>query len=111
MRPALQSIVDAIIAAHPDGLSLNELGEELLRKPVDYADIDEIIGALEEAGINLDNPAPQPRPEDLVRVLKAVRALTDETGGRPSVEEIAVRAGLTISAVRRALKLGGAGAA
>ncbi len=99
------------MAAHPDGLSLNELGEELLRKPVTYADIDEIIGALEEAGINLDNPTPQPRPEDLVQVLAAVRALTSETGNRPSVEEIAARAGLTVSAVRRALQLGGAGSA
>src|SRR5437773_240327 len=41
----LQAIVDEITASHPGGLTLDELGEELLHRPVTYADIDEIIGA------------------------------------------------------------------
>jgi hypothetical protein len=81
----LQAIVDAIIAAHPDGLTLDELSEELSTRAATYADIDEIIGALEEAGIDLDTPAPAPRPEELARVLAAVRAFAAETGKRPSV--------------------------
>jgi hypothetical protein len=106
LRPELQQIVDVILAAHPGGLSLNQLSEELLRKPVSYADIDEIIGALEDAGIDLDGPDRPASPEDLARVLAAARALTAETGKRPTPEEIAERAGLTPATVRRALELG-----
>lgn len=106
LRPELQTIFDALMAAHPNGLTLNELSEELLHKPVTYADIDEIIGALEEAGIDLDGPEPLARPDDLVRVLTAARALTEETGQRPSPEKIAKRTGMLPSAVRRALQFG-----
>lgn len=106
LRPELQAIVDTILAAHPGGLSLNQLSEELLTKPVSYADIDEIIGALEDAGVDLDAPDRPARPEDLARVLAAARALSAETGRRPTPEEIAERAGLTAAVVRRALELG-----
>ena len=94
------------MAAHPDGLTLNVLAEELSTKPVSYADIEEIIGAIEEAGVDLEGPEPPGRPEELFRVLVAVRALTAETGKRPSPEEIAERAGLTPAAVRRSLRFG-----
>src|SRR5204862_4917903 len=106
LSPHLQDIVDAIMAAHPDGLGLNELSDELLGKPVTYADIDEIIGALEEAGVDLDGDEPPTGPEDLARVLTAARALTTETGKRPSMTEIGARAGLGLAAVRRALRFG-----
>jgi hypothetical protein len=101
----LQPIFDALKAAHPAGLTLDELGEELIRKPVTFADIEELIGALEGAGISLDGPGPPARPEDLVTVLNAVRAFTTETGRRPTVVEIAERAGLSPIVVRRALNL------
>jgi len=106
LRPFLQEIFDAIMAAHPDGLTLNVLSEELVSRPVSYADIEELIGALEEAGVNLEGPEPPARPEELFRVLTAARALAAETGKRPSPEEIAGRTGLTAAAVRRALRLG-----
>jgi Sigma-70 region 3 len=102
----LQAIFDAITAAHPNGLSLDELSEELIRKPVSYADIEAIIGALEDAGHDLEGPGPAARPEELARVLTAARALAAETGKRASVAEIAERAGLSPIAVRRALRLG-----
>jgi hypothetical protein len=106
LRPELQAIYDAIVTAYPQGLSLDELGEELYRKPVTYADIDELIGALEEAGFDLDGPAVPARPEDLAQVLAAARALTAETGKRPTPAEIAARTGLDARSVRRALQLG-----
>jgi hypothetical protein len=106
LRPALQEIFDAIMAAHPDGLSLNVLSEELATKPVTYADIEEIIGAIEDAGVDLEGPEPAARPEELARVLTAARALAAETGKRPSPEEIAERTGLTAAAVRRSLRFG-----
>jgi hypothetical protein len=106
LRPELQAIYDGILAAHPGGLTLDELGEELYGKPVTHADIDELIGALEDAGIDLDAPPEPARPEDLVQVLTAARALAAETGKRPSPDEIAARTGLSARAVRRALQLG-----
>jgi len=107
LTPKLQAIVDAIRVAHPEGLTLDELGDELLHRPVTYADIDEIIGALEALGFDLEGPAPPARPEELARVLTAARALGAELGRRPTPAEIAERAALTPIAVRRALRLGG----
>jgi hypothetical protein len=106
LRPFLQEILDAILAAHPDGLTLNALSEELVNKPVTHADIDELIGALEEKGIDLEGPEPPVRPEELFRVLTAARALVAEKGARPSPEEIAARTGLTPAVVRRVLRFG-----
>lgn len=106
MSPHLQPIFDAIRASHPDGLTLDELSEELAPKAVTYADIDELIGALEDAGFDLTGPSSVARPEDLARVLEAVRELVAETGQRPSADAIASRVGLTPTAVRRALRLG-----
>ncbi|MES1164757.1 MAG: sigma-70 domain-containing protein [Verrucomicrobiota bacterium] len=94
------------MASHPEGLTLDELAEELATKPVTHADIDELIGALEEAGVNLEAPAAPASPEDLTRVLAAARALTAETGKRPSPDEIARRTGLSAAAVRRSLRFG-----
>lgn len=106
LRPFLQEILDAILAAHPDGLTLNTLSEELVNKPVSHPDIDELIGAIEDLGIDLEAPEPPVRPEELFRVLTAARALVAETGARPSPEEIAERTGLTPAVVRRALRFG-----
>jgi hypothetical protein len=106
LRPDLQSLVETILKAHPDGLTLDELSEELAVKPLGYAEIDEIIGALEDAGVDLDGPPKPPRPEELGEVLAAVRALTVETGQRPTVAAIATRAGLTPAVVTRALRFG-----
>jgi hypothetical protein len=102
----LQPLVDGLIAAHPDGLSLDELGEELIREPVSFADVEEIIGALEAAGIDLEGAGPPAKPEELARVLTAARALTAEHGKRPTTIELAERAGLSPITVRRALRLG-----
>ena len=106
LSPHLQPLFEAIRAAHPDGLTLDELSDELATKPVTYADIDELIGALEDAGVDLTAPSAAARPEDLARVLEAVRALMAETGTRPSPEAIAARTGLSATTVRRALRLG-----
>jgi hypothetical protein len=102
----LQAVFDAIMKAHPDGLDLNQLSDELVNRPVSYPEIEELIAALEEAGVDLEAPEPAARPEELVSALAAARALAAETGKRPTVEEIAARAGLTPTVVRRALQFG-----
>lgn len=106
LSPKLQVIFDAIMAAHPDGLTLNLLSEELIDKPVDHGEIEELIVALEEAGVDLEGPEPAPPPEQLFQVLAAARTLVTETGGRPTTAAIAARTGLTLTVVRRALRLG-----
>ena len=106
LRPELQSIFDALMKAHPRGPTLDDLSEETWNKPLTYADIDDLIVALEAAGVDLDRAEPAPPPEELVQVLTAARALGEETGKRPSVEEIASRAGLAPATVLRALRLG-----
>jgi hypothetical protein len=106
LRPQLQAIFDALMAAHPNGLTLNALSEELVDKPVDYADIEELIGALEEAGVDLEGPEPPPEPQQLFQVLTAARALLSEIGRRPTTAELAERTGLPLTVVRRALRLG-----
>lgn len=107
LSPHLQELFEAIRTSHPDGLTLDELSEELASKSVTYADIDELIGALEDAGFDLATTSAAARPAELVRVLEAVRAMITETGQRPSPEAIAARVGLTPTAVRKALRLGG----
>jgi hypothetical protein len=106
LPPDLQAIFDSLVAAHPDGMTLDELAEELLRKPVGYAEIDLVIGALEEAGFDLEGEATPVRPEQLMQVLAAARDLTAELGRRPTAAQIAERTGLTAVAVLRALRYG-----
>jgi Sigma-70 region 3 len=106
LRPELQAVFDALLKAHPDGPTLDDLSDETWNKSLSYADIDELIAALEEAGFDLEAAEPPPRPEELAQVLAAARALTGETGKRPSVDEIAARAGLPASSVLRALRMG-----
>ena len=106
LRPELQSIFDELIADHPDGLTLDDVSDATWNRSLSYSDIDELIGALERAGVDLDAPEVPPRPEELAAVLAAARALSDETGKRPSVAEIAVRAGLSPPVVMRVLRMG-----
>jgi len=105
LSPKLQAIFDAIRSGHPEGLTLNTLSEELVDKPVDYAEIEALIGALEDAGVDLAPAEPPPQPEQLRQVLLAARALAAETGTRPTTAELAARTGLTLTVVRRALRL------
>lgn len=106
LSPHLQPIFDALKAAHPKGLTLDEFAEELIRKPVSYPDIEELIGALEAAGIDLGGPSTPAHPEELARVLDSARAFAAEHRRRPTVAELAERAGLSPIVVRRALHLG-----
>jgi hypothetical protein len=102
----VEPIFAALQAAHPEGLTLDELAEEVLRKPLSYPEIEELIVALEAAGIDLEGPSTPARPEELVRVLESARAFAADHGRRPTIIELADRAGLSPIVVRRALHLG-----
>jgi hypothetical protein len=105
LSPKLRTIIDELKARYPEGLSLNQLADELVHRPVSFADVEVIIDGLEDDGVSLDLPDPVARPEDLMRVLATARELAQELGRRPSVEEIATRAALSADDVRRALLL------
>lgn len=102
------AIVEEVRLAFPKGLSLDELAEHLLHKPVGYAEIEAIIGALEDAGVPLDVPpaAVNNRAHNLGPVLTAARAWTAEHGKPPSVHELASHVGMTEDEVRQALEFG-----
>ena len=58
LPPPLQIIFNEIMASHPEGLTLDELSDELAPRRVSYGDIELIIGALEDAGVELSGPGP-----------------------------------------------------
>jgi hypothetical protein len=105
LRPELQSILDTLLAKHPQGPTLDDLSDATWDKSLDYADIDALIAALEQEGFDLEGSDPPPPPEELMPVMAAARALTQESGKRPSIDEIATRSGLPAATVRRALRL------
>ncbi len=102
----VQPIFAALRAAHPEGLTLDELAEEILRKSLSYPEIEELIVALEAAGVDLEGPSTPASSEELARVLDATRTFVAEHGRRPTIAELADRAGLSPIVVRRALHLG-----
>lgn len=101
----MQTLFDAIRAGHPDGVTLDDLAAFLLDKPVTYADVETLIDAFSQIGVDLTASEPD-RPDDLVRVLTAARAIAAETGQPPTVAQIAARTSLSPVAVQRALRLG-----
>jgi hypothetical protein len=106
LSPALQKLFDTIQAAHPDGLTLDDLSDELVNKNVSYAEVEELIDAFEAAGIDLTGPEVPARPDELMQVLTAARTLAGESGQRPSMAQIAAHTGLSTAVVHRALRLG-----
>jgi hypothetical protein len=105
LSPQLQALFDEVCAAHPEGVRLDDLAAFLLNKPVTYADVEALIDAFAEIGVDLTAPEPAEQ-HDLVRVLAAARAIAAETGQRPSVAQIAERTSLSPVTVQRALRLG-----
>ncbi len=105
LNPELQELFDAVRALHPQGVSLDELAAFLLDKPVTYGDIEALIGEFAAQGEDLTASEPD-RPEDLMRVLAAARAIATETASPPTVAAIAARTNLSLPSVLRALHLG-----
>jgi hypothetical protein len=100
----LQAILDGLLARPPGSLDLDDLADALTPTTATYADVEEMISALESAGVLVDRVNPADLAAELAQALAAARALTTKLGRRPSVDEIAARAGLTAIVVRRALR-------
>jgi hypothetical protein len=104
LAPALQAVLDDLAARGPGSLDLDDLADALAPHGASYADVEEMIEALEARGVLVERVEPGRLSDDLAQVLAAARALSGELGRRPTVDEIAPRAGLDGLAVRRALR-------
>jgi len=117
LRPDLQDVVDTLLAAGADGLSLDELADALGTKQASYEEVDAMIEQLETGGVDLRALAADKLHAQLRQVMTSARQLVTDLGRHPSTHEIAERAGLPQAEVRRALVFGrvlardGAGAA
>ena len=106
MGPVLQSIVSELVARHEQTrrIDLNDIAEVIGTRAVSYDDVDHVIRALEEMGCRVGGP-PTLRELELIReVVVSARALREELGRAPAVEEIAARAKHAPFVVRRALE-------
>jgi hypothetical protein len=101
MRPVVSSIVEALLSREEHVISLDTIGEAVGAAAVTPADIEEIFGALEAAGRQVQRVTPNVR-QHLGQVLREARRVRAD-GRNPTVESIASTTGLPESAVRAAL--------
>ncbi len=108
LRPALQAVVDALLAASEDArrVSIDEVGEALGTEVATGADVEMIFDALEAAGRTIVSPEDGDLKERLRAVLEAARAIAAAAGRRATVAEIASATGLAEGRVRHALAFG-----
>jgi hypothetical protein len=108
LRPALQAVVEALLAASEDSrqLSIDDVGEALGTEVATGADVEAIFDALEAAGRTLLSPQDGQLKERLRAVLEAARSIGAARGRRATVPEIAAATGLGEDRVRHALAFG-----
>jgi hypothetical protein len=110
LRPELQKVVEALLAAAPLGtgearVTLDQLGDALGAMTVSQDDIDDVMRAVERAGRRIVGPEGANNEAMLGVVLGVARALRTETGKVPTATQIAARAGVDEARVRHALAL------
>lgn len=107
MRKELEAIVAALLeASEASGeVSLDAIGEAVGARAVSQDDVDSIMHALEAKGRLIKGPEGGGGEKRLAQVIATARSLAAELGRKPSVAEIAARAGLSAEEVRHALAL------
>ena len=107
LRGKLQRIVTTLADEHrgDGGVPLDALGDALATEAVTTVEIEDMIHALDAAGVPVTSPKAENGEAMLKHVLDAARTLSRETGERPTVEAIAAKSGLTTDAVHHALAL------
>jgi hypothetical protein len=107
VRSELQSIVDALLeaSASSNEVTLDALGDAIGTRAITPPEIDAMISALEDAGRKVVGPQGGAGEDRLKKVVATARALGPELGRKPTVSEIADRAGLSVEDVRHALAL------
>jgi len=105
LRPALQTVVDHLLAQHATEVTLDQIGEALGALGVSTEEVEGIFAQLEAHGRQVGSSAGGRAQAHLKRVIDAARTLKQESVGRPTVSEVAVRAELSRDEVLGALFL------
>jgi hypothetical protein len=107
LRRELRAIVDRLVASSAASrqISLDALGQAIGLQAVSYAEIDQMISAIEARDRRVEATTEGRGEEYLKLVIGAVRSLSGELGRRPSLSEIALRTRLSLDQVRHALLL------
>jgi hypothetical protein len=107
LRGKLQRIVDTLVDEHKDqgGVPLDALGDAIATEAVTTVEIDEMMSGIESAGLQVTSPKMENGEVTLKHVLDAARALSLETGERPTAAAIAAHAGIALVDVHHALAL------
>jgi hypothetical protein len=101
MRPAVAVVFQSLLARDQSALSLDTIGDAIGAIAITPDEIEELFGALEAAGRQVERTTPNVR-EHLGVVLREARRLR-QLKAAPTVESIAAATGLNESAVRAAL--------
>jgi len=107
LRPPLQAAVTQLLRTHPAGsaVALDQIGLVLGTLSVSTEEIEAIFVALESEGCSVSAPATGGGEARLKQVIEAARALKAESSTRPTLTQVAERAGLTRDEVLGALFL------
>jgi hypothetical protein len=104
-------LLEEMLREYPVGrvISLDDFADRVAPHGLDSDQIDALLGALEAADREVHGGAstdPKDLPATLGEVLAHARRFVEEHGRRPSADELAAYAGLSPSAVKRALAFG-----
>ena len=107
LPPKLSEAAAALLAqsAESKTISIDAIGEAIGLVPVSADDVEALLETLEEAGRAVIGPEGARGVGMLRLVIPAARALTATLGRKPTVLEIAQKAGVDEDEVRQALAL------
>jgi AraC-like DNA-binding protein len=101
LPPSPDAVARFLQDRHAQGVPIDALGDAC--RLLSNAHVEEVFTLLENAGIAILHEATAPGAEVLKTLLPAARALRSELGRKPTVAELATRAGLSESATMHGL--------
>jgi len=102
MRPEVEAVLQFLLSSEPRELSLDAIGDAIGAMRITQDEIEQLLGAIENAGKTIGGSSPQVR-QHLRPVLEQARRLKLERQATPNVESIAEATGLSTTEVRAAL--------
>lgn len=103
LRPALREVLDDLLGDGRKVVTLDDLGDALGNHAVSTLEVDALMTALEERGVEIESADTGDVREDLTQVISTARSLQRALGRRPSPGEIADASGMAPGQVRAAL--------